>query len=77
MKVMTPKHKQWSATYASIFGDASVVQAYQHRPPYPPQTFEILEGLISGMAPRTVLDAAMEAPNLLVGDIRMFFRRFC
>src|SRR5262245_60349860 len=54
---MGPKHKQWSAQYASIFKDASVVQAYQHRPPYPPQTLAILAGLIPSTAPRVVLDA--------------------
>ena len=54
---MGPKHKQWSPEYASIFQDTSVVQAYQHRPPYPPQVFEILVSLIPDAAPRTALDA--------------------
>jgi SAM-dependent methyltransferase len=55
---MHPKHKQFDPQYASIFGDASVVQAYQYRPPYPPETFEILRGLIDPDATlRTVLDA--------------------
>jgi trans-aconitate methyltransferase len=54
---MLPKHKQWSAEYASIFADMSVVEAYRHRPPYPQQTFAILEGLIPGAAPRAALDA--------------------
>jgi len=41
-----------------MFGDASVVQAYQYRPPYPPETFEILISLIDpDAASRTVLDA--------------------
>src|SRR5690242_19367942 len=55
---MKPKPKQWSAEYASIFQDTSVVAAYQHRPPYPAQTFEILAGLIPPTtSPRAVLDA--------------------
>jgi SAM-dependent methyltransferase len=55
---MRPKHKQFATQYASIFGDASVVHAYQYRPPYPPATFEILLSLIDAdAAPRTVLDA--------------------
>jgi SAM-dependent methyltransferase len=54
---MRPKHKQFETEHASIFGDASVVQAYQHRPPYPPETFEILCALIDTKAmPRAVLD---------------------
>jgi len=41
-----------------MFGDASVVHAYQYRPPYPPETFEILLSLIDPDAvSRTVLDA--------------------
>ncbi len=55
---MRPKHKQFATQYASIFGDASVVHAYQYRPPYPPATFEILLSLIDAdAAPCTVLDA--------------------
>jgi SAM-dependent methyltransferase len=55
---MRAKQKQFATQYASIFGDASVVHAYQYRPPYPPETFEILSGLIDADAePRVVLDA--------------------
>lgn len=55
---MKPKPKQFSAEYASMFQDASVVAAYQHRPPYPAETFEILSGLMNKTAPpRRVLDA--------------------
>jgi SAM-dependent methyltransferase len=55
---MRPKHEQFATQYASIFGDASVVYAYQFRPPYPSETFEILLSLIdTDAAPRTVLDA--------------------
>ena len=55
---MRPSHKQFAPQYASMFGDASVVHAYQYRPPYPPETFEVLISLIDpDAASRTVLDA--------------------
>jgi SAM-dependent methyltransferase len=55
---MRAKQKQFATQYASIFGDASVVHAYQYRPPYPLETFDILGGLIDAEAePRKVLDA--------------------
>ena len=55
---MRPKPKQFAAQYASIFGDASVVSAYQYRPPYPTETFEILLTLLDADADTsTVLDA--------------------
>ncbi len=40
---------------AAKFKDRAVVASYRHRPPYPPQTFDILAGLITD-EPRTVLD---------------------
>ncbi len=55
---MPNKPKQWSAEYASIFQDASVVAAYQYRPTYPPQLFSFLLSLIPAtVSPRRVLDA--------------------
>jgi SAM-dependent methyltransferase len=54
---MKSKPKQWSNTYASIFQDASVVSAYQHRPPYSPETFEVLASLLPPSTARLVLDA--------------------
>lgn len=43
---MLHKPEQWASEYAVPFQDRSVVQAYRHRPPYPPEVFEILVGLI-------------------------------
>ena len=38
-----------------VFGNPGVATAYAHRPPYPPEVFDLLERLISD-EPRTVLD---------------------
>ncbi|HEU5103105.1 MAG TPA: class I SAM-dependent methyltransferase [Roseiflexaceae bacterium] len=55
---MADKPRQWSAEYASVFQDQSVVAAYQFRPAYPPETFSVLSSLIPvEVAPRNVLDA--------------------
>ncbi|HEX3492376.1 MAG TPA: class I SAM-dependent methyltransferase [Streptosporangiaceae bacterium] len=40
---------------AAVFGHPGVARAYQHRPPYPPEVFDILGGLITDR-PRDVLD---------------------
>jgi ubiquinone/menaquinone biosynthesis C-methylase UbiE len=52
---MIPKPRHLEPEYGAQFKDRSIVEAYQYRPPYPAETFEILAGLISG-EPRTVLD---------------------
>jgi SAM-dependent methyltransferase len=44
-----------SPEHAAAFQERSVVEAYRHRPPYPPETFDILAGLIADW-PRRVLD---------------------
>lgn len=50
--------KQFSDKYASIFQDASVVAAYPHRPPYPPETFALLAELLDQSTSLTrLLDA--------------------
>ena len=41
--------------YAAQFKDRSIVDAYRHRAPYPPETFDILLRLINE-GPRTLLD---------------------
>src|SRR3954469_22850584 len=53
--VHIPKPKGLSTDYARQFQDRSIVEAYEHRPPYPGEVFEILDGLI-GTGPRRVLD---------------------
>ena len=44
----------WGYENASAFEAESVARAYRHRPPYPPELFGILDGLIR--PPRRVLD---------------------
>src|SRR6185436_20285760 len=52
---MLPKPAGFGQQYASAFQESSVAAAYQHRPPYPPETFSVLASLIAG-SPRSVLD---------------------
>jgi ubiquinone/menaquinone biosynthesis C-methylase UbiE len=52
---MIPKPRHLEPEYGAQFKDLSIVEAYQYRPPYPAETFEILASLITG-EPRTVLD---------------------
>lgn len=66
---MHAKHKQFETEHASIFGDVSVVQAYQFRPPYPAETYEILLDLLDPNAPlRAVLDAGC-GPGVIARQI--------
>jgi len=50
-----PRPEFWTETYAKAFQHPQVAASYQHRPSYPPETFEILSGLIVD-TPRRVLD---------------------
>src|SRR5690242_14466765 len=52
---MLPKPKHLAAEYGAQFQDAAIVAAYSHRPPYPPETFPLLAGLVRD-EPRAVLD---------------------
>lgn len=63
---MLHKPKQWAPEYAEPFQDRSVVEAYRHRPPYPPEVFEILAGLIKAelQSPRHVLDVGCGTGNI-------------
>jgi ubiquinone/menaquinone biosynthesis C-methylase UbiE len=50
-----PGHIPARDELAATFQDPAVVEAYQYRAPYPPQTFDILDRLITD-TPRKVLD---------------------
>jgi SAM-dependent methyltransferase len=52
----------------SAFENADVVRNYRYRQPYPPEVFQILEGLI--VEPRTVLDAGCGTGALTIGLAR-------
>jgi len=55
---MSAQPKQFSHEHAAMFQDTSVVTAYRHRPPYPPETFALLNTLLDRTnAPVRVLDA--------------------
>lgn len=54
--MVEPKPEFLGQQFAASFEDASVAAAYRYRPPFPPQTFEILNRLIRD-EPRRVLDA--------------------
>jgi SAM-dependent methyltransferase len=53
--VLQPKPDHLGPEYGAQFGDASVVAAYRHRPPYPAEVFDILIGLMAGDS-RAVFD---------------------
>src|SRR3712207_9196681 len=55
MSSIVPKPKGLGPEYGAQFQDHSVADAYPTRPPYPPEVFQILFGLIEDQAPR-VLD---------------------
>ncbi|MEM8532630.1 MAG: class I SAM-dependent methyltransferase [Chloroflexota bacterium] len=55
---MIPKPKHLGVEYASVFKDQRVVEAYQYRPMYPPEVFDILMSLVQQTdKPWRVLDA--------------------
>ncbi len=58
---MKPKHLD--SKYAEMFKHRSVSEAYVYRPPYPIQTFEILNTLI-GKKPGRVLDVGCGTGNI-------------
>lgn len=60
-----PKTRQFDPEYGSQFGDASIVAAYRHRPPYPDETVDILAELL-GNGPRTILDAGCGSGDLTI-----------
>ena len=55
---MSNQPKQFRYTFSSIFQDESVVRAYQYRPRYPAEIFDLLADLLPAQRrPRAVLDA--------------------
>ncbi|GAC1396985.1 MAG: hypothetical protein NVS4B12_23950 [Ktedonobacteraceae bacterium] len=52
---MLPKPEHFAPEYGEQFKDRSIVEAYQYRPPYPDEVFDILNTLITEQ-PRHVLD---------------------
>ena len=52
---MRPKNARMQTEYFATFQDPSVIASYQYRPPFPPEVFIVLSGLITDM-PRRVLD---------------------
>jgi SAM-dependent methyltransferase len=61
-----PKPKHLAAEYAAQFGDEEVATAYRHRPPYPPEAFEILEPLL-GPHPRCVVELGAGMGDFTIG----------
>ena len=60
------KPQHLAAGYAAQFGDEEVAAAYRHRPPYPPETFAILEPLF-GARPRCVLELGAGTGDCTIG----------
>ena len=61
-----PKPRHLAPEHGAQFRDAEVAAAYVHRPPYPAETFVILESLL-GPRPRTVLELGAGTGDLTVG----------
>lgn len=65
---MTIQPKQFSVEHASIFQDVSVVDAYPYRPPYPAETFVVLDNLIDrSVTPCRILDAGCGTGQMAAG----------
>jgi SAM-dependent methyltransferase len=60
------KPRHLDADYAAQFSDEAVAAAYRHRPPYPPETFAVLDSLL-GSRPRTVLELGAGTGDMTVG----------
>ena len=60
------KPQHLAAEYAAQFGDEEVAAACQHRPPYPAETFAIVEPLL-GPPPRRVLELDAGTGDFTIG----------
>jgi SAM-dependent methyltransferase len=60
------KPRHLDAEYAAQFQDEEVAAAYRLRPPYPPETFVILDSLL-GSRPRIVLELGAGTGDMTVG----------
>src|SRR5262245_30176807 len=60
------KPQHLAAEYAAQFGDEEVAAAYEHRPPYPAETFAIVEPLL-GSQPRRVLELGAGTGDFTIG----------
>lgn len=58
-----PKPRHLERDYAEQFKDRSVVESYAARPPYPDESFDILDELLADQ-PRVVLDAGCGSGSL-------------
>jgi SAM-dependent methyltransferase len=65
-QVHPAKPQHLGAEYAAQFGDEEVAAAYQHRPPYPAETFAIVEPLL-GPKPRCVLELGAGTGDFTIG----------
>jgi SAM-dependent methyltransferase len=61
-----PKPPHLAAEHGAQFSDAEVAAAYVHRPPYPAETYAILESLL-GPRPRSVLELGAGTGDLTAG----------
>lgn len=62
---MEPKPAHLGPEYAAQFGDAAVVAAYRHRPPYGDEAFDVLAGLLPAGGGR-VLDVGCGRGDLAI-----------
>ncbi len=60
---MVEKPRHLRPEFAERFKDPEVAEAYRSRPPYPPETFQVLTGLI-GDSERSVLDVGCGTGNI-------------
>lgn len=61
---MKPRHL--GVEYAAQFADEEVAAAYRYRPPYPPETYGIVERLL-GPPPRHVLELGAGTGDFTIG----------